>query len=192
MAALDAELQRTDTHSAALAVDDAVVQRLTTCPSIGPITAAAFVAALDDVHRFAGRRGAAQVTSYLVLVPREYSSSEQQRGRVMRSARPHVQALLFQAAWWNSRSTDARAAALRACADDMASRRGKKISMVALARRIARILYAMWRDERDYQPARPAPEVAGPTRRPSAQPLTVRSSRWRSTRATLPGRAREP
>jgi hypothetical protein len=33
------------------------VQRLTTVPSIGPITATAFVAALDDVHRFAGPRG---------------------------------------------------------------------------------------------------------------------------------------
>ena len=45
--------------------EDPVVKRLTTCPSIGPITATAFVAALDDVRRFDGRRGAAQVTSYL-------------------------------------------------------------------------------------------------------------------------------
>lgn len=31
-------------------------------------------------------------------------------------------------------------------------RRGKRIATVALARRLAGILYAMWRDERDYQP----------------------------------------
>jgi transposase len=158
MEVLDEELVRTDAHFAALMADDPVVRRLTTCPSIGPITAAAFVAALDDVHRFDGRRGAAQVASYLGLVPREYSSGEQQqRGRIMRSAHPYVQALLVQAAWRICRSTDPRAAALRAWAHGIAGRRGKKIAMVALARRLARILYAMWRDEADYQPTRLRP-----------------------------------
>jgi hypothetical protein len=48
------------------------------------------------------------------LVPREYSSGEQQqRGRVMRSAHPYVQALLVQAAWRVCRSTDPRTSALR-------------------------------------------------------------------------------
>ena len=76
---------------------DPVVARLTTLPGIGPITASAYVAALDDAARF-GR--AAQVASYLGLVPREYSSGEQQRrGRVLRSAHPYVQSLLVQAAW---------------------------------------------------------------------------------------------
>jgi transposase len=152
---LNAELSQADAHFAALVVDDPVVQRLTTCPSVGPITAAAFVAALDDVHRFAGRRGATQVTSYLGLVPREYSSGEQQqRGRVMRSAHPYVQALLVQAAWRVCRSSDPRTSALRAWARRIEHRRGKKIAIVALARRLARILYAMWRDEIDYQPNR--------------------------------------
>ena len=56
--------------------EDPVVRRLTTLPGIGPITASAYVAALDDAGRFGG---AAQVASYLGLVPREYSSGEQQR-----------------------------------------------------------------------------------------------------------------
>jgi len=46
---------------------------LTTLPGIGPITASAFVAALDVVSRFAR---AGQVTSYLGLVPQEYSAGE--------------------------------------------------------------------------------------------------------------------
>jgi transposase len=164
MEVIDAELARADAHFATLMADDSVIRRLTTCPSIGPITAAAFVAALDDVRRFAGRRGAAQVTSYLGLVPREYSSGEQQqRGRVMRSAHPYVQALLVQAAWRIGRSTDPRVATLRAWAEGIAGRRGKKIAMVALARRLARILYAMWRDEADYQPARQPTGRAEPT-----------------------------
>jgi transposase len=137
---------------------------LTTCPSIGPITAAAFVAALDDVRRFDGRRGAGQVTSYLGLVPREYSSGEhRQRGRVMRSAHPDVHALLVQAAWRVCRSTDPRPAALRAWAQAIAARRGKKIATVASARRLARLLYAMGRDEVDYQPARLRPGRSQPT-----------------------------
>jgi transposase len=77
--------------------EDRAVRRLTTLPGIGPITASAYVAALDDAARFGG---AAQVASYLGLVPREYSSGEQQRrGHVLRSAHPYVQALLVQAAW---------------------------------------------------------------------------------------------
>jgi transposase len=169
MEVLDEELARADAHFEALIADDPIVTRLTTCPSIGPITAAAFVAALDDVSRFAGRRGAAQVTSYLGLVPREYSSGEQQqRGRVMRSAHPYVQALLVQAAWRVCRSSDPRTSALRSWEQAIEHRRGKKIAIVALARRLARILYAMWRDGVDYQPARlrthqtRTPAAAGP------------------------------
>jgi transposase len=155
MAVLDQELAQADAQFEALIADDAVVKRLTTCPGIGAITAAAFVAALDDVGRFDGRRGAAQVASYLGLVPREYSSGEQQqRGRVLRSAHPYVQALLVQAAWRVWRSSDPRVAALRSWAQAIERRRGKKIAIVALARRLARILYAMWRDGTDYQPAK--------------------------------------
>ena len=95
------------------------------------------------------------MASYLGLVPREYSSGEQQRrGHVMRSAHPYVQALLVQAAWRIVRVKNPRTAALRTWADAIARRRGKKIAMVALARRLARLLFAMWRDEVAYDPAR--------------------------------------
>jgi hypothetical protein len=69
-----------------------------------------------------------------------------------------------------SRSTDPWTAALRAWAQGIARRRGKKIAMVALARRIARILFAMWRDQAAYDDARirlsrqvAAPRVDGAT-----------------------------
>ena len=146
IAVLDDELARADAPCAARVADDPVVRRLTTLPSIGPITASAFVAALDDIRRFDGPRGAAQVTSYLGLVPREYSSGEQQhRGRVLRSAHPYVQALLVQAAWRVRRSTDPRTSALRTWVRAVGHRRGTHIATVALAHRLTRILYAMWR-----------------------------------------------
>ena len=149
---LNQELATADERFTTLAADDPVATRLMTMPSIGPITASAFVAALDDATRF---DNAAQVTSYLGLVPREYSSGERQhRGHVLRSAHPQVQSLLIQAAWRMMRSRDARTAGLRAWADAIAGRRGKRVAMVALARRLARILFAMWRDQVDYQPDR--------------------------------------
>ena len=55
MEVIGEELSRVDSHFESVIADDPVVKRLTTCPSIGAITAAAFVAALDDV----GRCGAA-------------------------------------------------------------------------------------------------------------------------------------
>jgi transposase len=149
---LNTELTKADETFATHVGEDPVVRRLTTVPGIGPITASAYVAALDDAARFGG---AGQVASYLGLVPREYSSGEQpRRGRVMRSAHPYVQALLVQAAWRIVRVKNPRTAALRTWADAIARRRGKKIAMVALARRLARLLFAMWRDEVAYDPAR--------------------------------------
>ena len=146
---LDDEIDRADGHLTQLVADDPVCQRLTTAPGIGPVTATAYVAALDDVTRFAR---AGQVTSYLGLVPREYSSGERQRrGRVVRSAHPSVQSLLVQAGWVIWRSRDPKTRALRDWAQRIAHRRGKQIAVMALARRLARILFAMWRDQTDYQ-----------------------------------------
>jgi transposase len=131
---------------------DPVAVRLMTFPSVGAITAATYIAALDDVHRF---HGAGDVTSYLGLVPHEYSSGDQQRrGHVIRSAQPEVQSLLVQTAWRIWRATDPRTARLRAWAQRLAQRRGKRIAIVALARRVARILYAMWRDQQDFDASR--------------------------------------
>jgi transposase len=149
---LDHELVIADAQFEQLVASDPIVTRLTTLPSIGPITASAFVAALDVASRF---ERAGQVTSYLGLVPQEYSSGEKQRrGCVMRSAHPQVQSLLVQAAWRIRRSTDPRTATFRMWAQGVARRRGTKVAMVALARRLARTLFAMWRDETDFEPER--------------------------------------
>jgi hypothetical protein len=55
-----------------------------------------------------------------------------------------------------------RTEVLRDWAERIAARRGKMIAVVALARRMAGILYAMMRDAKSYQPARPrlAPRAA--------------------------------
>ena len=54
--------------------------------------------------------------------------------------------LLVEAAWSILRATGVETAALRAWGLRIAARRGKRIAAVALARRLAGILFAMWRD----------------------------------------------
>jgi transposase len=149
---VDDELANVDERFEALVATDATVGRLTTLPGIGRITASAFVAALDTDSRF---QRASQVTSYLGLVPQEHSSGEKQhRGRILRSAHPYLRSLLVQAAWRVWRGTDPRTENFRAWAQAIAHRRGKRVAMIALARRLARTLFAMWRDQADYQPSR--------------------------------------
>jgi transposase len=145
-----------DTRLTGLAKKHRVVTRLCTMPTIGPITALAFVAALDDVARF---HSASQVEAYLGLVPSEYSSGDRRiRGRVTKRGDVRTRWLLVEAGWRVLRSTDAEIAHLKAWAEQIARRRGKRIAAVALARRIAGILFAMWRDDRAF--ARPARAIA--------------------------------
>jgi hypothetical protein len=58
-----------------------------------------------------------------------------------------------QAAWGVWRASDPRTAQFREWAQGIARRRGKKVAVVALARRLARTLFAMWRDQTDYRPS---------------------------------------
>jgi transposase len=149
---LNTQLALADAYLVQLAHTDPVLRRLMTFPGIGPITATAFVAALDNVTRF---DGAGQVTSYLGLVPREYSSGELlRRGRIVPSAHPRVQMLLVEAAWRIWRSSNPQTKALRDWMRAVAQRRSKRIAAVAVARRVARILFAMWRDETEYAATR--------------------------------------
>lgn len=155
---LNAQITVADTRLAAVAAADPVVERLRTAPGIGPVTAVAFVATLDEVTRFAS---AHHVAAYLGLTPREYSSGEQQhRGRISKTGSPRMRALLVEAAWRVVRTKDSAAAPLRTWAERIAQRRGRSVAAVALARRLAGILYAMWRDGTDYRAPRPTTEVA--------------------------------
>ena len=80
-------------------------------------------------------------------MPRELSSGEsQRRGRITKAGQRRVRWLLVQAAVSMLRVRDPRTAGLREWAMGIAARRGKNVAVVALARRLARILYAMLRD----------------------------------------------
>lgn len=128
---------------------DAVVRRLMTAPGVGPITALNYRAALDQVDRFAD---ASAVVSYLGLVPREHSSGDHQRqGRITKAGPREPRAMLVQASWTIWRIRRGPGADLAAWAHRLAARRGRRVAIVALARRLARILFAIWRDDQPYR-----------------------------------------
>jgi len=146
---LNAQIAAADARLTALAAEDPRVARLTTAPTIGPVTAVAFVATRDNVERFGS---AHQVAAYLGLTPSEKSSGEQQRrGRISKTGNTRMRYLLVEAAWRILRTKQPAAAGLRAWAEQIAQRRGRSVAAVALARRLAGILYAMWRDGQDYR-----------------------------------------
>ena len=131
---LNRQLAYADEAIEHVAAQDARVQRRRSVPSIGPITATAFVATLDDARRF---RHAHQVAAYLGLVPREFSSGEsQRRGPITKVGPGRARWLLIQAAISILRRRPPQAEALRTWA----------LRIVALARRLAGILYALLRD----------------------------------------------
>ena len=149
---LNTQLAYSDETIERVTAHDDRVQRLRTVPSVGPITASAFVATIDEVRRF---RHAHQVQAYLGLVPRELSSGEtQRRGHITKAGHARMRWLLVQAAVSILRRRPPQAEALRTWALHIAARRGKQIAVVALARRLAGILYALLRDGSVFTPQR--------------------------------------
>ena len=165
---LTEQLADADAQLIATATANPVVQRLTTAPGVGPLIATAFVATLDEAGRFGG---AHQVASYLGLVPSEASSADRRRrGHITKAGNPRMRWLLVQAAWAALRSRRAEGAGLRAWADQLAKRRGRRIATVALARRLAGILFAMWRDQTTFDGSRVGAAGLARTRERSVMP----------------------
>jgi transposase len=143
IAEADAELEK-------IVREDEVVRRLCTAPGVGPVTATAFAATIDGATRFGAAK---QVRSYLGLVPREYSSGERQhRGRISKAGDSRARTLLVEAAWALLRWRNEKNQALYDWAMRIAARRGRARACVALARKLAGILYAMWRDGTQFDP----------------------------------------
>ena len=148
---LTGQIRAADKRLSKLVEDDEVVARLCTVPGIGPVTAVTFVAVVDRVARF---QSAAQVRAYLGLVPREYSSGERRmRGHLTKAGNSRLRSLLVEAAWGVLRHKKPETEALREWTLRISARRGKRIAAVALARKLAGILYAMWRDQKPFEPA---------------------------------------
>jgi transposase len=148
IAAADAELKT-------LAREDERTRRLMTVPGVGPVTAVRFVAAVDRVERFPN---AARLASYLGLIPGERTTGfRTRRTHLTRAGAPQVRWALGQAAWslYLRRPEDPMVRWAR----QVAARRGPHVAIMALARKLAHVLYALWKHHATYDPlrlARPA------------------------------------
>ena len=127
-----------------------VVTRLATVSGVSLLVAAAFISVIDNPHRF---ERAGQVSSYLGLCPRENTTGYRQRlGAITKHGNGYARWMLVQASWAILRSRDTADPLVR-WAHKTRRRRGAMKAAVAVARRLCRILWAMWRDGTCYDPA---------------------------------------
>ena len=119
-----------------------------TAPGVGPITALAVASAFDDPARF---KRSSSAGAYLGLTPRRYESGEvSYNGRSSKRGDRMTRTYLYEAA--NSVITrNRKGSALREWAIGIATRTGPSKARVALARKLAVILHAMWRTGSAYE-----------------------------------------
>lgn len=146
---LTEQLAKVEADLAQLLAAEPVIQKLSTVPGVGPVVAAVFVSVVDDAKRF---HRAHQLESYLGLVPGENSSGGKRRiGAITKKGNPYLRGMLVQASWSLARSANPDDP-LRAWFEATAERRGKRIAVVALARKLAGVLWALWRNDTVYDP----------------------------------------
>lgn len=166
LAPLNERIEQLDKELCAQAKADEQAQRLQQIPGVGPIISLMFLSVLDGAGRF---EGAHQVMSYLGLVPREKSSGEKQlRGHITKAGHKQMRVLLVQAAMGVMRLKKPQTQRLHEWAEKIEQRRGRRIAVVALARRLCGVMWAMLRDGTDFQ-AEP-PRRREPAARACLQP----------------------
>lgn len=128
-----------------------------TIPGVGPLTAVQFHAGVDDITRFPN---AHCVESYFGLTPGERSSSQRKRRTgITKAGPPEMRRLLNQACWciYRQRPKDPLAVWGR----QVAERRGKLVANVAMSRKLVGIMYAIWRDQTNYDASKVSRLVSG-------------------------------
>ena len=138
---IDVEIKEADAVIAKLAKADPVAATLMSIPGIGPVTASALVASVGDPSGFSGPR---QLAAFLGLVPRQNSSGGKPRlGRISKMGNAYLRKLLVVGAhavlYHRARHTDP----LRCWAQKLMETKPSKLVAVAIANKLARIVYAV-------------------------------------------------
>jgi transposase len=122
--------------------DNEICRRLMEIPGVGPLCALTFCAAVDDPHRFSR---SADVGSYLGLAPRVHESGlTSKKARISKMGNKSVRSLLVHAATIHLAHCPPDSA-LRDWTLRIEERRGRAPSRVALARKLAVIMLAIWK-----------------------------------------------
>lgn len=145
---LDEEIAQFDEAIQILARSNATARRLMTVPGIGPITASAIVASVQSISLFSGPR---EFAAFLGLAPRQNSSGGKERlGRVSKMGNRYLRKLLVVGAhavlYHRNRHEDA----LRVWAKRLIDTKPFRLVAVALANKLARIAFAIMRDNNRY------------------------------------------
>jgi len=116
-------------------------QLLMTIPGVGPVVAMAYVATIDDPHRF---EASEQVADYLGLVPLVYQSGEvEYRGRITKEGDGLLRWLLVAAATVLLTRVK-RSCALQRWGRKLIARKGLAKARVAVARKLSVLLHRTW------------------------------------------------
>ena len=167
---LNGLIDQVDAKLDALGATDERVRRLRAIPGVGPRLSETIVVHLDDPHRF---KTAAQVASYAGLVPKQMESGTVKRsGRITRRGPTLLRSMLVEVAWMVYMRNDWAKAFVQRISHGIAGR--KKIAIVALARKILVICWAMLRDGTSWRdPCRRSATISPPE---DTGPVTALSS----------------
>jgi transposase len=152
--AVEAHITGVERDLHAVAGADPVVGRLMTIPGIGVLTATALVATVPHIHSFQRAR---QFASWLGLTPREHSSGTRRSlGGITKQGDVYLRCLITHGA--RSALLAARRVAttlrpltpLQQWALMLAERRVYNRAAVALANKLARIIWAVWTREQTF------------------------------------------
>jgi transposase len=143
--AIDAEIATIDEEIKALVKVDETARRLMTIPGIGPLTASAIVATVQETSAFANGR---EFAAFLGLTPRQSSTGGKERlGRITKMGDRYLRKLLVVGACATLIHRKGHNDALRSWADQILARKTVKykfkLTAVALANKVARIVFAL-------------------------------------------------
>ena len=132
----------------AAAKADPTARLFMTAPGVGPLTALSVASAFDDPGRFQSSRS---VGAYLGLTPRRHESGEVSRsGGISKQGNGTTRKHLYEAATTLLTRT-ARPCALKDWGLRLAEAGGLKKARVAVARRLAVVLHAMWKSGTEFR-----------------------------------------
>lgn len=180
LGAMEEQIDEVEKKLGALGKADERVARLQTIPGVGPRLAELLVALFDDPHRF---RTGRQVSSYLGLVPRQWQSGASDRqGHISRQGSRLARKLLVEVAWMGLRYNPTLRAIYERVRGGSVAR--KKIAIVAVARHLAVIAWAMLRDATPWRPPAVPTERRGEVPPPRTPPPILRKGKRHSDAAT--------
>lgn len=151
------ELEAVETRLLTQAKADPVTRLLMTAPGVGVVVALSFRSAVDDPVRFRRTR---DVGSWLGLTPRRWQSGKTDIvGRITKGGDARVRTMLFEAAA-TLLGRVRLMSPLKAWGLRIAKRTCMKKAIVAVARKLATILLAMWKSGTAFWATKRAPASA--------------------------------